>query len=610
MGLTTGMLVVYLLVAAAAVLFVTEWIPAEATALAVAVSLALLQPWTGVTPLEAISGFASPATVTVLAMFILSEGVRRSGAVERLGGWLARRSGGGERRMLGLTLGLGAPAAGFVNNTPLVAVLIPTVVDMARRSRVSPSRLLMPLSFATMLGGTLTLLGTSTNLLASDLSRRLLDHPIGLFEFTALGLMVMAAGIAYLMVASPRLVPERVRPERDLTQNFGMRSHLRRLLVPAESPLVGTTLREAKAGEAFDLDVLQVVRGPRVYLGPTTDQELKAGDVLTVRAAPGVVRRYARAAELRPRRRETVTDGAFVDGEHTLMEVTVSPGSGLAGQTLASYDFRRRLGGTVLAVRRGTEVIRDGVDRSELREGDALLVMMERDRLGLLEGAAGLEVTATTPAERSDGGRDGRTAGEDGRGVVPALAIVAAVVTAAATGLLPIYIAALAGVVLMVAAGCISLPRAYEAVSWNVVFLLAGLIPLGIAMAKTGAAAYLADAVVAAGAGRLPPVAVLGLFYLLTAALASFMSSTATAVVMIPVAVDAAGRLGADPFAFLLAVTFAAGTAFATPVGYQTNLMVYTPGGYRFGDYLRLGVPLQLLTAAVTTAGIAWIWGL
>ncbi len=605
--MTPGVAVVFALVLGAGVLFATEWIPPEITALAVAVLLTVLGRWTGVTPLEAISGFASPATITVLAMFILSEGVRRSGAVDRLAGWAARSLGGSETRALAALLGGVGPAAGFVNNTPLVAVLVPAVADFARRSRISPSRLLLPLSYAAMLGGTLTLLGTSANLLASDFSRRLLGRPIGLFEFTPLGLLVFAVGGVYLLTVGRRLVPERIRPEEDLTERFGMREYLSRLRVPAGSPVVGRPLRELKAGEAYDLDVLQIVRGRRAFLGPTTDQSVEAGDVLVVRAAPSTLDRFADDRGLRRVGGAEVTDGAFVDRDFDLLEVTLSPGSRLAGETTVSAGFRSRLGATVLAVRRGDRVVRDDVETLELREGDALLVLAGRDRLGTLEDGAGMEVSGVSPVSAASSARDEDAGAPPGRPVA-ALAVFAGVVLVAATGALPIYVAALGGVVVMVATGCLSTARAYEAVSWDVIFLLAGLIPLGIAMARTGAADVLAGGLLEV-AGGLPPLAVLSLFYLFTAGLTNVLGATATVVLMIPVAVDAAGRIGADPFSFLLAVTFAAVTAFSTPVGYATNMMVYGPGGYRFGDFVRLGVPLQLLLAVATPLGIALIWG-
>lgn len=236
MELTAGIASVFALILLAAVLFATEWIPAEIAALTVTVLLVVLEPLTGVTPREAISGLSSPAVITVLAMSIVSEGVRRTGVVKRLGNRIIPLTRGTERRQLGATLALAGPVAGFVNNTPVVAVLVPVVVDLAKRNRISPSKLLMPLSFVSMMGGMLTLIGTSTNLLAADLSRLLLDRRISMFEFTGLGLVVLGVGSLYLLTLGRRLVPERIRPEADLTEKFRMRDYLSRVRVPEGSP--------------------------------------------------------------------------------------------------------------------------------------------------------------------------------------------------------------------------------------------------------------------------------------------------------------------------------------------------------------------------------------
>jgi di/tricarboxylate transporter len=609
--MTVGIALVFGLIFAAGVLFATEWVPPEITALGIAVALALLEPWTLVTPAEAISGFASPATVAVLAMFILSEGVRRTGVVRRLGRRLARLTLGSRTRQLAVTLGLGGPLAGVVNNTPLVGVLIPLVVDLARRSRTSPSRLLLPLSYVSMLGGMLTLLGTSTTLLASDLSRRFLDHPMGLFELTPLGLLVLAVGALYLATVGRRLVPERIRPEEDLIGKFRLGATLHRARVQEGSSLVGRTLKEGQRGEDWDLDVLQIVRRRAVYLGPTTDQSVQEGDLLTLRADAGVAEAFAREKGLRLLPRHRFTDGTFVEGGHTIVEVTVTPDSDLRGKSVVASDFRNRYHGTVLAVRRGDRVLPERVETRELREGDSLLVLMQLGKRSALEAMPGVVVTRVTPMEEAL--REPSAEEEAARRRTPlALGIVAAVVVVAALGVVPIAITALGGVVLMVATGCLRTSQAYEAVGWSVIFLLAGLIPLGIAMERTGAARLLADLLlgsVAGSGGSRGAILVLAAFYLGTALLTNLISNNASVVLMIPVAIDAAERLGAAPFPFVVAVTFAASTAFLTPVGYQTNLMVYGPGGYRFTDYARVGGPLQLLLAVVTPLGIALIWG-
>jgi len=608
-SLTPGVLVVLGILVATGTLFVTRWIPVEVTALSVPVALAVLEPWTGVSPGEAVSGFSSPATLTVLAMFVLTEGLRRTGVLRRMARRLATLSRGSRTRQLGFVLGLGGPPAGLVNNTPLVGALLPMVVDLARRNRTSPSSLLIPLSFVAILGGTVTLLGTSTNLLAADLSRRFLDHPIGLFEITPLGALILLVGSAYLMTVGWRLVPERVPADADLIDKFGLGDCLHRLRVEPGSPLVGRTLAEGQRGEAWDLDILQIRRGRTIYAAFRSDRSVEADDVLRVRADRETAEAFARAKKLTPLRQARFTDATLVEADHTIVEVTVVPESGLVGETLVSAGFRNRYDGTVLGVGRGDRLIRGRIEELELRAGDALLVLLPYHKRDVLEEAHDLVVSRVTPMEDLLRPAPEEEEEDHGRERTPiAVGILGAVVVVAGLGLIPIHIAALGGIVFMVVTGCVTTEAAYRAVGWDVVVMLAGLIPLGIAMDRTGAGALLADLALA-GSRDLPPVLALGLFYLLTAGLTNVIGNNASVVVMVPVAIDAATRLGADPFAFLLAVLFAAPAAFLSPITYPTNLMVFGPGGYRFGDYARVGAPLQLLLAVVTTVGIAVLWG-
>ena len=603
---TLGIGIIFALVGLAGLLFGLELVPNEIAALGILVLLVVLEPWTQMGPTDALSGFSSPATITVVAMFILSEGVRRTGVVRLIGRKLRQLTGRSEFRHLAATVGISGPLAGIVNNTPVVAVLIPTLVDLAKENRVSPSKLLIPLSYASMMGGMLTLIGTASTILASDLSARLIDHPIGMFEFTHLGLLVLAVGTGYLLTVGRRLIPERIRPAQDLTETFRMRAYLDRVRVSTNSPLVGKTIEEGMPGIGLDLDVLQIVRGDTVYIGPFTDQTIAEGDLLTIRADASTRSDFIDRMGLEELPLRHVSDDAFIDETHTLLECTVPPDSKLEGETLISSAFRNRYGATVLAVRRGDAVVRDAVESETLHEGDSLLLQTTRDQEALLETVRDLVVTRSTPAtHRSPEAEEGTNR----RDKMPlALSIVGAVVAGAAVGLYPIVVMALAGVVAMVVTGCVKTDEAYAAVSWNVFFLMSGVIPLGLAMQKTGAAAYLAGSILTV-TEALPLVLILGLFYLLTALLANLIGNNASVIIMIPIAVDAALRVGGNPFAFVLAVTFAASTAFMTPVGYQTNLMVYTPGGYRFGDFLRAGAPLQLLLAVVTTLGIWAFWG-
>lgn len=615
LGLTEEILVVVGIIGLALLLFVSQPVPIDISAIGIMVLVIVLEPWTGVSPAEGVSGFSNPATLTVLAMFVLSEGVRKTGAIQMLTRLVSRYTGDSEIRQLAAIVGLAGPSAALVNNTPIVAILIPAVRDLADRSNTSPSKLLIPLSYAAMMGGTLTLIGTSSNLLASDIwSRQDVPGaaPFGLFEFTALGVIVLAVGSAYLLTVGRYLTPARI--SADQREAYGVAEYLTELVVPAESGYIDATIAEVIESTEGDMEVLQLVRGGRTIRSGLSGRRLRERDVLVVRAEDGTIQQLLDDADLDllPEVLEGDSEGPFAGIEsfqtdadtneadsqpRTLTEVVILPGPRLGGRPTGIEAFQRRYDVTVLALRRGGSVIRERLGTIGLEVGDTLLVQGSAEAVDQLRDDPSVVVSGERRLEAFD------------RTKLPlALGIVATVVGLAAFEVVSIMVAALGGIVAMVATGCLRPEEAYDAINWNVIFLLAGVIPLGIAMEASGTANFVADAIVSLGE-LLPPIAMLGVFYLFTAMLTELVSNNASIVLMVPVAVDAALSLGADPFAFVLAVTFAASTAFMTPVGYQTNLMVYGPGGYRFTDFARVGIPLQLLLTVVTPLGIAAIWG-
>jgi di/tricarboxylate transporter len=599
---TTGMLVVFGVVGLALALFLTEALPVDVTAILLMVVLIVLEPYTTITPELGVSGFSNPATLTVLAMLILSAGVSRTGLVQLLGRRMVAFAGTDRRRQLAATIGVTALPSGFVNNTPVVAILVPVVSDLANQGRTSPSKLLIPLSYASILGGTLTLVGTSTNILASDVAGRLAAQypdsdlrPLSMFEFTHLGVLVLLVGVVYLLLVADRLLPERVPPEEDYVEEYGIATYLTDVEVPEGSPLVGTPLEATLDG--FDADVLQVRRAGDWLYGPFARETVRAGDVLRLRADSATVRRLVVLDGLRPGGGPD-SEAALASDEAAVAEVVVPRGSFLVGESLASSTFRQRYDATVLAFRSRGEVVRSRLENVRIRSGDTLLVSATPESLDRL--ARGHDfIVARTPDDP-----EYRT-----ERIPHAVAIVGGVVGLAALGVVDILVAALAGVVAMVLAGVVRPNELYDTVDWHVVFLLAGVIPLGIALQRTGGAALLGH-YVAETSRFLPAVGVLWVFYIVTGVLTELVSNNASVVLMLPVAVTAAIELGASPFAFVLAVMFAASTSFMTPIGYQTNLFVYGPGGYRFGDFFRVGAPLQLLLSFVTVAGIVVFWGL
>ncbi|MFC6787011.1 SLC13 family permease [Halobaculum halobium] len=611
------MLFVFAVIFAALVLFVTEPVPVDITAIGILVALLLAGPVTAalagagllaepfelVTVEEGLSGFANPATLTVLAMFVLSEGVRMTGIVQRLGGFISRLTEDDESKQLGATIGVVGPISGLINNTAAVAILLPMVIDIAERGRTSPSKLLLPLSYASMFGGTLTLIGTSTNILASDLYATLAPADVarqfGMFEFLPLGLVLLVVGSAYLLTVGRWLTPARIKPRADLTEEFQMADYLTEVVVREDSPLVGQRVETALSETAFDIDLVQLVRNNRTFLEPFGQKEIRAGDVFAVRTDRGTLVELldVEGLDLIP---EVVDEAELETAEEAqnLVEVVVAPGSSLIGESLASASFRQRYDATVLAFRRGGELVRQRMDRIPLRVGDTLLVQASEASVERLD--TNRNFILAREIETHDYRRSK---------TVVAAGIVGLVVGLAAANVLPIVVSALAGALAMVVTGCLKPSEVYDAVEWDVIFLLAGVIPLGIAMQTSGTAGLLADAIVAS-ADVLSPVILLGAFYVVTALLTNVISNNASVVLMIPVALQVAAALGANPLAFAMAVTFAASTAFMTPVGYQTNLFVYGPGGYRFTDYVRVGAPLQALFAVVTTLGIPVVFGL
>ncbi|WP_369684379.1 SLC13 family permease [Haloarchaeobius sp. HME9146] len=605
---TTEMLVVFAVTVAALLLFLTELVSPDVTALGVLVSLVVLEPWTDVDANTAILGFASSATITIMAMYMLSEGVQRTGIVDQLGAFLRRVTHGDEKRVLAATVGTTGPLAGIVNNTPVVAVFIPMITDLAEDSHLSPSKLLLPLSYAAMLGGTLTLIGTATNIVASDLAATLIDgrSGIGMFELTPLGIVVLIVGSAYLLTVAPRLIPERIEAVLDITDTYEVSDYLAQVRVRETSSLAGQRLDDAFRELGRDLDALQLIRDDEVSIAPKTDREILPGDVLTLRANLQEINRFAEEYDLRQLPREEVTGDSlsahWIRGE--LVEVVLPPSSGFDGETLRELSFRERFDATVMAIRRGSSVFHEQLADRTLEAGDTLLLYCRSEAVPLLETDGDMVIT--------------RRAREDGQREPPelsvktpiAISIMLWVVLAAAFTRLPIVITALAGVVAMVVTDCIDTSEAYDAVSWDVIFLLAGILPLSTALQVTGAAEYLADLVVSSAATAVPVLGLVALFYLLTSLLANVITPVASVALMIPVAVGTAQQLPGtvDPFSFVLACTFAGSTAFMTPIGYQTNLMVYGPGGYKFTDYLRVGGPLQLVLLVVTTLGIGVLW--
>ncbi|MCA1566031.1 MAG: SLC13 family permease [Acidobacteria bacterium] len=590
--MTTDIAIVLAVLAGAVILFATERLPVDVVALIV-MSVLLLSGI--ITPGEGLAGFSNPATVTVGAMFVLSAALSKTGALNFTGHLLVRLG----RRSFWLALVpmmifVGSVSA-FVNNTAAVAVFLPVMLSLARDINVSPSKLLMPLSFASMFGGVCTLIGTSTNILVSSIAEQHGQPPFGMFEFAPFGLIIFGAGLAYMLAVGVRLIPSR-RAGDDLAENFGMGEYLTDIVLLPESASVGKTLEESPLVRILNVAVLEVFRdGERVSV-PPPGMTLEVGDVLRVRTDVRRIRELQNRVgiRLKPgmkwREEDLESEGA------ALVEAVVALNSPLERKTLEQTSFRAAFGGTVLAIRHRGQLLHENISTTPLLAGDALLVEVRRERFDELKRSPAFLIVSEVglPELRR-------------RKTVPALLIITGVVVAAATGIVPIVVAGIVGSVLLILTRCLSMNEAYQAIEWRIIFLLAGVLTLGVAMEKSGAARLISEAMIA-GAGGWGPVAILSALFMLTMMLTNVMSNNASAALLTPIAIVTAEALALSPRPFLMAVTFAASLSFMTPVGYQTNTLIYGPGQYRFTDFLRVGTPLSLLFWLLATLLIPRIW--
>jgi len=584
--------VVLALVAGAVILFATEKLPVDLTALLIMAALLLSRI---ITPEEGIAGFGNTATVTVGAMFVLSAGLYRSGAVNTSGvllASLARRSYW--LALAAMMLFIGAISA-FINNTAAVAIFLPIILGVCRDTKTSASRLLMPLSFASMFGGVCTLIGTSTNILVSSMLEREGHQPLGMFEFTGMGLIFFAAGITYMFFVGVRLIPDR-GIEEDPGKLFGMGEYMTEIILQAEAKSVGTVLAESPLLRDVELKNVEVFRDG-VKLADSHDRiVLQEGDHLKVKCDLENFRKLQqrRGVALKPEIEQGITEEK--DRETKLVEAVVAPNSTLDGRSLKEARFRSRYGLTALAIRHRGHVMRENVETTTLNAGDVLLFEMKPKELERLSSdrtfvvISGVEIPAF---------RKTKTA--------IAIAIVVGVVAAAALGIVPIVTGAIAGCILMIMTGCLSLDEAYDAVEWKVIFLMAGVVTLGTAMEKTGAALYLSRFIVST-VGEWGPTAMVAALYLFSSLLTAVMSNNATVALMVPIVLAVAKTLDVDPRPFIMAITYAASLDFMTPFGYQTNTLIYGPGRYRFTDYLRVGTPLNIIFWILAALFIPRFW--
>jgi di/tricarboxylate transporter len=578
----------------AIVLFASERIRVDVISMMVLLTLLL----TGLLDAqEAFSGFSNPAVITVWAIYIVSDGLFRTGVADFIGQRIMRVAGRQEARLVGVIMFTVGAMSAFMNNIGATAVLLPAVIAIGRRTKIPASKLLMPLAFGSLLKSVTTLIGTPPNLLVSAALMEAGFDSFSLFDYTPMGLIVMLSGIAYMVLIGRHLLPTPAEDdEGSLTGGYRLRSYLTELKVAEDSPLIGRTIIETRLGEDYDLTVMGVMRDGRVRLGVLPNAHVRAGDVLLVKGVVDQIFRVQReiGVELDPQQRLSELD--LTSPEAAVAEVVISQWADFTGKTLKEMDFRARFGLTVLAIWHQEEAIVGRLGEVPLRLGDVLLVQGRRDRIDFLSRDSSFLVLGPVATERR------RTA------KAPlALLFFGLMIALVSTGLLHISGAAVLTAILMVLFGCLSQDEAYDAIEWQSVFLIAGMLPMGIAMAKTGTAAYLSDLIINLVGGFGPEAIMIGLF-VLTTIVTEFMSNAAAAVLIAPIAISSAASLGVEPYAFVMGVGIAASNSFLFPIGHQASILVYGPGGYRFFDYTKVGLPLTLIIWLLLVIFLPILW--
>jgi di/tricarboxylate transporter len=579
------------LVAITVLLFVTEKLPIDLVALLVMTVLLLSGI---VTPSEGLAGFSNSATITIGALFVVSAGLYKTGTVNFVGRFIARigrRSFWLALIVLMLTVGL---LSAFVNHTAIVAIFIPIVIGIAHDIKVSPSKLLMPLSFASMFGGVCTLIGSSTNLLVNSLAERFGEKPFGMFEFAHLGLILFGAGVIYLLVIGVRLIPE--REAEDLRKTIVQGDYLAEIVILPEAEFIGKNLYETPLVQDLDFESQEIYRGKtRLPISPA-GVVLQEGDMLRVRCS---VDEISKLQELKgvAFKSELAQQLPEEEKEKNLMvEAVVAPNSILVGKSLKQMRFRSFFGANAHAIRHRGTIMRDNVETTTLYPGDVLLIEVNQERLDyLLERNAFVVVSEVElPTYRKSK-------------MLSAVAIVSAVVASTALGVVPVVVGTIAGAIMLVLTECLTLNDAYDAIEWKVIFMIASVLTLGKALEKTGAAAMIANLIVET-VGVWGPTALVSAFYLMTSIFTELMSNKATAVLLVPIAIATAHSLKVDARPLLMAVTFAGSVTFMTPVGHQVNTLIYGPGRFKYADFLRVGTPLNILFWLLATLLIPRFW--
>jgi di/tricarboxylate transporter len=580
------------IIAVALILFSFEWVSAEVIALGVLVTLIV----TGMVPLaRAFEGFGSDTVIMILGLLILTAALLRTGVVELVGQKILSRAGDDPKRLTMLVMLATAGLSAFISNTAATAFFLPVAVGIAARARMSPSKLLMPLAFASILSSSVTLVSTSTNILVSSLMTRAQLPPMGMFELAPVGIPITLVGLAYMLVIGTRLIPDRSAPGETIT-TLGMGSYLSEIVILPDSKWVGKTLAESGLGQNLDLTVLRILRGTEEQAA-RANTRLQAGDVLLVEGGREQILKTKDMAGIDIKADVTLSDPGLQAEDLQLVEAILLPRSPLIGRTLKSLSFRERYGLQVLAVQQHGETIRQKLSEVRFEMGDVLLLQGHRDNIQALQADNTFRILGQIDELRPNLRR-----------APLAIGIFVAAIAAATFNVLPLPVAVLAGAVLAFVTRCITPEEAYREIEWKVLILIGSLLALGVAMDQTGTAKYLAAHLVDIFGGTDPRWLLSG-FFVLTVLLNIPMSHQAAAIVLTPIALQTAFQFGLNPRTFAIMIAVAAPCSYLTPIE-PSCLMVYGPGRYRFADFLKVGWLLTVLIYLVAILLVPVFWPL
>ena len=585
-----GLLLTILVVAM--VLFSFEWVPADVVALGILLALIL----TGLVPADrAFAGFGSETVMMFLGLLIMTAALLRTGVVDQVGRWISRRAGPRPQRLLVLIVIAVAVLGAFISNTASTAFFLPVVMGIAARTSTSPTKLLMPLAFGSILSSSVSLISTSTNIIVSGLMQQSGMAAMGMFELAPVGIPIAAVGVAYVLTLGRRLMPD--RGKAGVEPAFGLGPYLTEVVIRPGSKLIGRTLGEAGLGSELDLTVVKIVRERARYLAPRSNTRLAEGDVLLVEGRRPDVLKVKDIAGIDIKADVDLADSDLQAEDVRLVEAILPPGSPLVGRTLRSHRFRERYGLQVLAIHRHHETLTAKLRKVRLRMGDVLLLQGDQHVLAGLEGDRSFRILGSVDEPRPNVRRSR-----------PAIVIFAGALMLATFGVVSLPVAMLLGALAAFLTGCITPEEAYREVEWKAIILVGCMLALGAAMEATGAAPYLASQVTRLVSGE-SPVWLLTAFFALTVLLTQPMSNQAAAVVVLPVAIQTAAQLQLNPRTFAMMVAVAASCSYLTPLE-PSCMLVYGPGRYRFADFLKVGLPLTLIIGVLAVVLVPLVWPL